>query len=172
MSLSKIRNLYRQHGHRFAINGLTFNQESYNLYNLASRSNFTSNVIVSSSLKNIGNMIDTSGSSHFSSHLLSIFGMPPPIYRPIAMLDRARNFLYNTDADYQITHLRSKNKNLSLVTEEEIEKLFESFNNDPFSKDAVQIASLETTRLSETRSLNEEEWSHLEDILTNIYKTH
>lgn len=167
--LKRINGIYKQHGCRFYRDGLTFNQQSANAYlyakyyqDVPAECNFK-DVLVGSMLQNFGKMLDKNATPVFSSYLLSVYGVSPSVYRPISMLDLARNYLFTTSEQYNrfVTHgIKSR---LLILSDSEIVY----FKENAHSRTAEEIAMIEVMCGNKRDIvLSEKDWEFLESSLT------
>lgn len=166
MSLGKIKNIYRQHGHRFYRKGMTFSQESWTILQHA-KYDASDNVIISSTFKNIGKMLDKNSSCDFSGYILYGLGMPPSVYKPLFLLDKARNYHFTMDPHFELSVLFDKTiKPLEAMTPEQMD----NFKKEEYSNTALEITRINSFATRGKISLSEYEWEMLERKLDNIYK--
>lgn len=171
MMIRLIQNLYKQHGHTFYRDGLNFSQQStsafLNAYYYQEIPDKCSRdeIVVACTLQNIGKMIDKNSSYLFASHLLSVYGFPPSVYKPIGIIEMARNYLYTTNPHYRKLLTPYFYGKVEKITPPEIK----FFKRQVFHENATVIALNEVANHSKVY-MTKDNWKVLEKSLYSIYQ--
>lgn len=184
--LKRIQNLYAQRGHMFYRDGLTYNSHSAGSFYHSFYCDHSNEIILASTFQNMGKMLDKNATYSMTASLMSTYGLPPSVWRPVALMDIAQRYLFTTDPNYKDLLNPKMMKNLSELSESELkyfkehayfdkcEKIAENDIKNQCHFDSTFATSMITTFMtivppSTNNKLSEDDWKTLENCLQNLY---